>query len=247
MTAAEGNDTVDDAQRRAYLTAMGIPVWQSRAPVGDAVLADSAAPSAPMQSPIDGGDPWSILRAEVRECTRCALHSSRTQTVFGVGNERAEWLIIGEAPGAEEDRLGEPFVGRAGKLLDNMLFAIGLNRRTAYIANVIKCRPPQNRDPLPDEVASCAGYLRRQIQLIKPKLILAVGRVAAHDLLKSADSLANLRGKIHTYPGSDIPVIVTYHPAYLLRSPGEKHRAWEDLKFAVSVYNNAADHATNSA
>lgn len=247
MTAVKGNDTVDEAQRRAYLTTMGIPVWRLRAPATDPVPDDLVSTLAPTQDGSVLGDPWSILRAQVRDCTRCALHTTRTQTVFGVGNEQADWLIIGEAPGAEEDRLGEPFVGRAGKLLDNMLFAIGLNRQKAYIANVIKCRPPQNRDPLPDEVASCADYLRRQIQLIKPKLILAVGRVAAHDLLKTDDSLSNLRGKIHTYPGGDIPVIVTYHPAYLLRSPGEKRRAWEDLKFAVSVYNNAASHVIESS
>lgn len=169
------------------------------------------------------------LRAQVAACTRCALHRSRTQTVFGVGDLRARLLVVGEAPGADEDAQGEPFVGRAGRLLDAMLLATGLRREQVYIANILKCRPPGNRDPRPEEVASCAGYLDRQIELVAPELILAVGRIAAQNLLGVVTPIARLRGREHRHPGTATPVLVTYHPAYLLRSPLEKRRAWEDL------------------
>ncbi len=171
------------------------------------------------------------LKAEVKACTACALCKSRTQTVFGVGDESADWMIVGEAPGAEEDARGEPFVGQAGKLLDNMLAAIGLARdKNVYIANVLKCRPPGNRNPQPGEVAQCSALLARQIQLVQPKLILAMGRFAAQALLNSDASIASMRGKLYRYQG--VPTIVTYHPAYLLRSLPEKAKAWEDLCFA---------------
>jgi DNA polymerase len=177
------------------------------------------------------------LRAEVATCTRCALHSSRTQGVFGVGNERADWLVIGEAPGAEEDRKGQPFVGRAGHLLDAMLKAIGLSREAnVYIANVLKSRPPGNRDPKPEEVAACLPYLVRQIALMQPRVILAVGRIAAQNLLATDLSLSRLRGKLHHFGELNTPLVVTYHPAYLLRTPSDKRKAWEDLKFARSVF-----------
>lgn len=178
---------------------------------------------------------WAALQQSVSECQLCSLHKSRTQTVFGSGDTQAGWMIIGEAPGAEEDRQGQPFVGRAGKLLNNMLAAVGLPRDAVYVSNVLKCRPPNNRDPKPDEAAWCRGYLERQIALVKPTLIIVVGRIAAHNLLHTTTALGRLRGQVHTLPGSDTPVIVTYHPAYLLRQPAEKRKAWQDLQLARQV------------
>jgi uracil-DNA glycosylase family 4 len=174
---------------------------------------------------------WIEIKQAVPACTACGLHKSRTQTVFGVGDENADWMLIGEAPGAEEDRLGDPFVGQAGKLLDNMLAAIGLNRGdNVYIANVLKCRPPGNRNPEPAEVEKCTPFLKRQIALIQPKLIIAMGRFAAQTLLASDASIASMRGRVFRYEG--VPLIVTYHPAYLLRTLPDKAKAWEDLVFA---------------
>ena len=197
---------------------MGIsPVWRLR-----------SKPEPEKKSVLEG---WIPLKAAVSSCTKCGLHKTRTQTVFGVGDENADWMLIGEAPGAEEDRLGDPFVGQAGKLLDNMLAAIGLSRReNVYIANVLKCRPPANRNPAPEEVEKCTPHLLKQIELIKPKLILAMGRFAAQTLLESDASIASLRGRVHRYAG--VPLIVTYHPAYLLRTLEDKSKAWEDLVFA---------------
>ena len=227
--------------RLAYLNAMGIDVWVSR----DAVGRDASSvvtprmPETEHAATVLSGDAhtvavleWDALQSRVARCTACALHSTRTQTVFGVGNRRADWMIIGEAPGADEDRQGEPFVGRAGQLLNAMLKAVGLDRSEVYIANILKCRPPKNRDPRPEEAAQCTPFLNRQIELIQPVLILAVGRVAAHYLLKTDTSLARLRGGLHRYDPTGTPVIVSYHPAYLLRSPKEKRKAWEDLQFA---------------
>jgi DNA polymerase len=174
---------------------------------------------------------WPALRKTVSACEACALAKTRTNTVFGVGDENAEWLLIGEAPGAEEDARGEPFVGQAGRLLDNMLAAVGLRRGdNVYIANVLKCRPPGNRNPEPFEVAQCSPHLERQIELIRPKLLIAMGRFAAQTLLGTDASIASLRGRAHKYRG--VPLIVTYHPAYLLRNPPDKAKAWEDLVFA---------------
>jgi DNA polymerase len=162
------------------------------------------------------------------------LRAGCTQTVFGVGEEKAQWMLVGEAPGADEDRIGEPFVGQAGKLLDNMLAAISLDRgKNVFIANVLKCRPPGNRDPEPDEVAKCSPHLLRQIELIQPRLILAMGRFAAQTLLGTDATIASLRGKVHAYAG--VPLIVTYHPAYLLRNLPDKAKAWADLRFAVET------------
>jgi uracil-DNA glycosylase len=197
------------------------------------------APTAAMARPVSASTTttWESLRSEVLACTKCALHASRTQGVFGVGNREAQWLVVGEAPGAEEDRRGEPFVGRAGHLLDAMLKAIGLSRgRNVYIANVLKSRPPGNRDPKPEEVAACLPYLMRQIELLKPRVMLAVGRIAAQNLLATDAPLGRLRGKVHHFGELNTPLIVTYHPAYLLRTPGDKRKAWEDLKFARSVF-----------
>ncbi len=221
-----------DAQRAQYLDAMGIPQWERR---------DLPKPqSAPHVNTESSTADWQALEEAVRTCTRCSLYEGRTQTVFGVGNRNAEWMVIGEAPGAEEDRQGEPFVGRAGQLLNAMLKAIGLAREQVYIANILKSRPPNNRDPLPGEVAACEPFLQRQIQLIQPKIILAVGRIAAQNLLKTDTKIGALRGKRFTCPSTDIPVVVTYHPAYLLRAPGEKRKAWEDLKFACKVFRDEA-------
>lgn len=244
-------------RQREVLHEMGIPVWVRRegagaaAPVSDALVQPDPAPQIAVVSgpapeaeaapalpdpgaPVAGLD-WEALRARVVSCTACAeLAPSRTQTVFGVGDPDADWLFIGEAPGAEEDRRGEPFVGRAGQLLDNMLAALGLRRgENVYIANVLKCRPPGNRDPKAEEAAACRAFLDRQIALIRPRVIVALGRVSAQSLLASDAPLGRLRGGDHRY--GDIPLVVTYHPAYLLRSPAEKARAWTDLLRARSL------------
>jgi DNA polymerase len=183
---------------------------------------------------------WPALKARVAQCTDCVLHEKRNKTVFGVGDENAEWLFVGEGPGAEEDAQGEPFVGQAGRLLDNMLAAINLRRGTnVYIANCVKCRPPGNRNPEPAELHACEPYLHRQIELIRPKLIVALGRVAVSNLLATDASIASLRGRIHQYRGTAL--IVTYHPAYLLRNLPDKAKAWVDLCFAVRVMNDLKD------
>jgi len=216
-------------QRRAYLKAMGIDVWLPR----DSGDSSEAAPEDEAVSvPADAMD-WESLRDTVSACTLCGLSQSRTNTVFGIGNPDADWLIVGEAPGAEEDRRGEPFVGRAGKLLDEMLRAIGQRREDVFIANILKCRPPNNRDPKADECASCRPYLERQIELVRPRIILAVGRIAAQNLLGSDDPVGRMRGKPHQLDG--IPLVVTYHPAYLLRSPSQKDKSWRDLCLAARL------------
>ena len=184
---------------------------------------------------------WETLQATVAVCTACELHRGRSNTVFGVGNRQAEWMIIGEAPGAEEDRQGEPFVGRAGRLLNAMLEAVGLTREQVYIANVLKCRPPGNRDPKAEEIACCHAYLARQIALVRPRLILTVGRISAQSLLQSDAPVGRLRGRVHILPGSEIPLVVTYHPAYLLRKPTEKRKAWADLKLARAALQQPTD------
>lgn len=175
---------------------------------------------------------WEELTAEARQCQACGLCATRSQVVFGVGDRRAEWLVVGEAPGADEDRLGEPFVGRAGKLLNPMLLAIGLRREQAYIANILKCRPPENREPTPGEAVCCRPFLERQIALIQPRIILAVGRIAAQNLLDTDTQIGKLRGRVHRFGPARIPLVVTYHPAYLLRSPREKRKSWDDLRLA---------------
>lgn len=189
--------------------------------------------SSPLILPSCPGD-WDALQAAVKACTACALHQTRTQTVFGVGDPAADWMVIGEAPGEQEDLQGEPFVGRAGLLLNEMLRAIGLSREQVFIANILKCRPPKNRDPQPNEAAACEGYLRRQIACVKPRVILAVGRIAAQNLLRTTTPIGKLRGRLHDYQG--VPLVVTYHPAYLLRSPLEKRNAFDDLRLARQTY-----------
>lgn len=231
-------------RRRQYLAAMGITQWVPRrgdhatAPGEGMPDAAGEAEGSSREAYIAGLD-WEALQAEVARCTACPLHETRTQAVFGVGDRHAQWMLIGEAPGAEEDRQGEPFVGRAGKLLNAMLHAVGLSRQQVFIANILKSRPPNNRDPRPEEVAACEPFLKRQVELIQPQLILALGRVAAQNLLKTDTRLGALRGKIYHYSQSEIPVVVTYHPAYLLRSPKEKRKAWEDLQFALSITKKA--------
>jgi DNA polymerase len=178
-----------------------------------------------------------VLRERVAQCTRCSLHQGRTQTVFGVGDSRADWMVVGEAPGAEEDLRGEPFVGAAGQLLNAMLAAIDLPRETVFIANILKCRPPENRDPAVEEVAQCLPYLQQQVELVQPRIILAFGRIAAQNLLGTDQPLGKLRGTVHHFGTQRVPVVVTYHPAYLLRSPNEKRKAWEDLKFARRIFS----------
>jgi len=221
-----------EQQRRAYLQAMGIDVWLPR---GEEEPADEESRASPL--PLEGLD-WTELRDCVAGCTRCELSASRTNTVFGVGNEQADWLIIGEAPGAEEDRRGEPFVGRAGQLLDQMLLAIGQTRESVFIANILKCRPPHNRDPKPEEASACRDYLERQIELIQPKIVLAVGKIAAQNLLGSDDPVGRMRGRPHDLGG--IPLVVTYHPAYLLRSPSQKNKSWSDLCLAKRLAAEAS-------
>jgi uracil-DNA glycosylase len=249
-----------DARQAAYLEALGVDVYVRRGLAPEPAVAAALAPGTASGDSRDTGTPgraaggglptaapdrphgdsqapgWDELRAAVANCQRCALHSTRTQTVFGVGNRAARWMFIGEAPGAEEDRQGEPFVGRAGQLLTSMLKALGLNREDVYIANVLKCRPPGNRDPRPEEARTCRGYLERQIELVDPALIVAVGRVAAQTLLETDAALARLRGRVHGLGARQRPLIVIYHPAYLLRSPGEKRKAWLDLIQAKQVF-----------
>ncbi|CAJ2375978.1 MAG: Type-4 uracil-DNA glycosylase [Arenicellales bacterium IbO2] len=236
--------------QRQTLRRMGVEVWQRRdaprevAPVAEEssaapaqpVPAKDAAPAPVQSAPADS--PQSNLARigeEVAACQKCELHKSRTNTVFGCGDARADWMFIGEAPGQNEDLQGLPFVGRAGKLLDEMIAALGMKRERVFIANVLKCRPPGNRDPQPGEVEKCEPYLRRQLEIIRPKVIVALGRISAQALLKSAEPLGRLRGRIYQYGDENIPLVVTYHPAYLLRSPEQKAKAWEDLWQARTV------------
>ena len=202
-------------------------------PVVDVAQVKAFRPAETRIAPASG---WSELKDQVKDCDACKLRSGCTQTVFGVGDENADWLFVGEGPGADEDERGEPFVGQAGKLLDNMLASIKLKRGTnVYIANIVKCRPPNNRAPEPNEVATCLPYLKQQIALIKPKLIVALGKTAATSLLGKEATLGSLRGTLHHFDGT--PLLVTYHPAYLLRSPAEKAKAWQDLCMAVKQMN----------
>jgi uracil-DNA glycosylase len=208
--------------------------------------ADASAVVERAPRPEVAGLAWSDLREAVAACRACRLCDSRTQTVFGVGSEQAHWMVVGEAPGEQEDRQGEPFVGAAGQLLDRMLAALNLTRavdgpappsQRVYIANTLKCRPPRNRNPNADELAQCEPYLVRQIELLRPRLILAMGRFAVRSLLKTEDPVGRLRGRVHRYHG--VPLVVTYHPAYLLRNLVDKARAWEDLCLAAQVVEAA--------
>jgi uracil-DNA glycosylase family 4 len=211
------------SRQQAILAEMGVDVWLRRAP-------PEIQPATVLLN----------LNKEILTCTRCDLHKTRTQAVCGGGDLAADILVVGEAPGADEDRQGEPFVGKAGQLLTEMLRAISRERSAVFIANVQKCRPPQNRDPSVQEIASCMPFLQRQIALVNPRLILVVGRIAAHSLLAVDTPIGKLRGKVHQYGERQIPLVVTYHPAYLLRSPDQKRHAWADLLLALDVLAGAS-------
>ncbi|MEY2701046.1 MAG: hypothetical protein RIQ52_1801 [Pseudomonadota bacterium] len=220
--------TLDSQRRAVYLDALNIRRWEPRNP-------ELSGSVTEVSDHVSSEGAWEPLRSAVANCTACALSASRTQTVFGSGSPSAGWVIVGEAPGEQEDLRGEPFVGRAGQLLTEMLRAVGQAREDVFICNVLKCRPPQNRDPLPEETAHCLPFLRQQLALLKPRVIVAVGRIAAQNILSTQASLSNLRGQTHDYAG--IPLIVTYHPAYLLRSPREKAKAWQDLMTARRIHD----------
>ena len=248
---------MDEGRRRRYLQALGIDLWRPRTAT-EVTFEDAESDMLPAAEPrfqaqADGASPvprqhndvppssvsvadlgWDDLETTVAACRRCGLCDGRNQTVFGCGDRSADWMIVGEAPGAEEDRQGEPFVGAAGKLLDAMLRAVGFARGQVFIANTLKCRPPRNRDPHADELAACRPYLERQIALVKPQLLLVVGRIATQALLASEEPIGRLRGRVHELPGHEIPLVATYHPAYLLRSPAQKRLAWQDLLLARS-------------
>ena len=259
--------------QHAMLAEMGLRVWDAPAASepgrADPVVSERPPPAVVVQAAgatapdaVVAMD-WPALRTAVASCTACSLHQSRRQTVFGVGHPQAHWMIVGEAPGEEEDRRGEPFVGRSGQLLDNMLRSIGLSRqagastgsgelaatpdpaRQVFIANTLKCRPPGNRNPLPEELARCEGFLIRQIELVQPKIILAMGKFAVQSLLRSTAPIGQLRGRVHAYQG--VPLIVTYHPAYLLRQLSEKARAWDDLCLALDTMEATTTRRVNSA
>jgi len=229
------------AKQKAYLQALGVTVWTQRSdPL--ATPQQSTSPIETIGSNCSESDQmdWYSLRQAVEGCQRCALAAQRQRTVFGTGDQQARWLLVGEAPGAQEDKEGLPFVGPAGQLLNAMLQAMGLARQNVYIANVLKCRPPGNRDPLGEECRQCLPYLSRQIQLLQPAIILAMGRFAAQALLQTTTSIGLLRGLEHQFENSGIPLVVTYHPAYLLRSPLEKRKAWTDLQLALRIEQKLA-------
>lgn len=242
-----GTDAGAPAQQAQPSSVEAAPVTQ-----GPAVAAGRVKPPEPKSSVVPAAAAvvapgplpqvqdldWAALEQAVQQCQACGLCNSRKNTVFGVGDVQAQWMVIGEAPGENEDLQGQPFVGQAGKLLDNMLRAIGLDRQATgragvYIANTLKCRPPGNRNPEPQELATCAPYLERQVQLVKPKIILAMGRFAVQSLLQTTEPIGKLRGRVHQYQG--VPVVVTYHPAYLLRNPADKAKAWADLCLALQA------------
>lgn len=219
-----------------YLHAMGIDVWREKFPaVGAEDFLPLPSTAATQHSAILPEQAWQQLAQQIETCTACPLYKTRNHAVIGTGNRNAELLIIGEAPGAEEDKQGKPFVGPAGQLLTKMLRAIKLERDNVYITNILKSRPPNNRDPKPEEVSACTPFLLKQIELIQPKVILALGRIAAHYLLNCDTAMSELRGKIFKYGPQNTPLIVTYHPAYLLRAPNEKRKAWEDLQLLQKI------------
>lgn len=262
MQSLTPTNDLSSQRRLDMLAAMGIDVWVRRSQQAETATANEAVapPAAPLSeapagaatqaavpattTPVAAANPdagtLTNLAARVASCTACPLHETRTQTVFGVGDPAASCLIIGEAPGAEEDRRGEPFVGRAGQLLNAMLAAIGFRREQVYIANILKCRPPRNRDPEAAEVEACSAFLAQQIELIRPRVIVAVGRIAAQNLLGVDTPIGRMRGQRYSYGPAAIPVVVTYHPAYLLRSPGEKAKSWQDLQMAAALLAEAA-------
>ncbi len=224
--------TLSEPTRLQYLNTMGITIWQSRFAATQA--AEIAIEHHLITPEIVTPNLWETLRTDVSNCGLCSLCTTRTQTVFGEGNENADWLFIGEAPGQHEDEQGRPFIGEAGQLLSEMCRAMNLTRDEIFIANILKCRPPKNRDPHIDEIKQCSGYLQRQIALIQPKIIIAVGRIAAQSLLETTEKIGKLRGQVHQF--ENIPLIAIYHPSYLLRSLTEKRKAWQDLQFALQTF-----------
>jgi DNA polymerase len=246
-----------EALRQQYLQAMGVQLWESRIKTQavevhavpetveqiKALKPGLASASTTQTEPASDHavlPDWPAFKSAVESCQKCILHQNRIFSVPGVGDTSARLMLVGEAPGAEEDRQGEPFVGRAGQLLNEMLLAIGYRREQVYITNLIKCRPPNNRDPHVDEVAACESFLRQQIQWVQPTLIVALGRFAAQNLLKTDASLGQLRGQLHSCQDFDIPVLVTYHPAYLLRKPLEKRKTWHDLNSVLACLQSGA-------
>ncbi len=223
--------------RLTALREMGIPVWQRRSVVA---AEPGTSPEVRVSTPVSvPGADWHGLAQQVAVCQKCGLASGRTQSVFGVGDRAAKVLVVGEGPGAEEDRQGEPFVGRAGLLLNAMLRAVGFARESVYIANIVKCRPPGNRDPQANEISACLPYLQQQIAWISPRVILCVGRVSAQTLLRDESPVGRLRGKVHRLDPPGLPLVVTYHPAYLLRSPDQKRKSWQDLLLLQQVLAEA--------
>lgn len=221
--------------KNSYLEAMGIQVWKARRDLPFAkqveqslFATDAVAKETSEKQETD----WNLLQRQVSQCTACDLSLTRSNTVFGAGNINADLMIIGEAPGKEEEQKGEPFVGPAGHVLTQMLAAIGILREDVFIANVLKCHPPENRDPKQDEIRSCTNFLIQQINFIQPKLILAVGRISAQTLLHSKEPVAHIRGEVYEYGSDRVPLVATYHPAYLIRFPLEKSKVWEDLLVA---------------
>lgn len=225
---------MDNTTRLQYLEAMGIDVWLLRK--SEPVAVSQSIDNVELNANKSFIDPWQVLQKEVTECQKCELCKTRTQVVFGAGDINADWMLVGDEPGEREDIEGKPFVGVSGGLLTEMIRAIGLKRESVYITNVIKCNPVDNREAKTKEVSSCNDYLQRQIDLVKPKVILAIGRMAAQTLLGNKEPLSELRGKVHQL--NDIPVVVVYHPSYLLRSLHEKSKAWQDLQLAMKQIRN---------
>lgn len=226
-------------RQKHCLGVMDIPIWELRTNTYRARPAQACGGAAQTIADTRPGEEWRSLQHQVRHCVRCELHKTRTQTVFGMGNESADWMFVGEAPGAEEDRQGLPFVGRAGKLLTAMITALGMRREEVYIANVLKCRPPNNRDPMGTEVRNCESYLHQQVAHVQPNIVVALGRFAAQSLVKTTRPIGKLRNHVYTFEDSEIPLVVTYHPAYLLRNPLDKRKVWQDLCLAKRVLESA--------
>lgn len=235
-----------DDRRTGILRDMGIPVWRLRSgtipeDVEEETALDEDLPVSLVDADEGGGVIGNLedIAARIASCRKCPLHASRSHTVPGTGNPGADWMFVGEGPGEQEDRQGLPFVGRSGELLTAMVAALGMERSAVFIANVVKCRPPGNRDPLPEEVDACEPYLKQQLDLVRPRVIVALGRVSAQVLLRTTRRLADLRGEVHRYGTGEVPLVVTYHPAYLLRSPGQKKKAWDDLILARSLLDSS--------
>jgi DNA polymerase len=223
------------ARQKHCLKAMDIQLWEERTTAHRAQAVQTFSGTGQPPTATRSIDEWLSLQHQVKQCVRCELHKTRTQTVFGVGDESADWMFVGEAPGAEEDRQGLPFVGRAGQLLTAMITALGMRREKVYIANVLKCRPPNNRDPMGTEVRTCESFLHQQVAHVQPQIIIALGRFAAQSLVKTTRPIGKLRNHVYTFEDTGIPLVVTYHPAYLLRNPLDKRKTWQDLCLAKKV------------